>query len=172
MIGSPLTGEPLDGDPLHLLSIYLRDHEAAAAGGLRLAERCWKANRNTPYAEKLRRLATEIRADRDALQRVCTDLGVRFSRPKRIAAWAGATFGRFKLNGRLLRYSPLSRVLELEALSGGVTAKLRLWESLLLTAEHQPHLDRASMVRHASEATEQLNTLGQLHDLAIREAFG
>lgn len=90
---------------------------SAAAGGLRLADRCWK-------------------------------------------------------NGRMLRYSPLSRVVELEALSGGVTAKLRLWQSLLLTAEHQSQLDRASMARNASKATEELNTHGELHDLAFREAFG
>lgn len=156
---------------MHLLHIYLRDHEAAAAGGVRLAERCASANLRTSYGQELARLAAAIQADRDALRQVCTDLSVRFSRLKKIAAWSGATLGRLKFNGRLLKYSPLSRVVELEALSAGVTAKLRLWQSLLSAAEHRPQLDRASIIRHVTEANEQLIALATLHELAVGEAF-
>ena len=162
----------LNADQLDLLHIYLRDHEAAAAGGLRLAHRCWKSNRSTPYAADLHRLVTEIRADRDALRQVCSDLCVRFSRPKRAIASIGVAVGRIKMNGRMFRYSPLSRVIELEALSGGVMAKLRLWQSLLSAAENDPRLDRSALVRHAAEAIEQLNVVGKLHDLAAHDAFG
>jgi hypothetical protein len=38
--------------------------------------------------------------------------------------------GRLKLNGRLLGYSPLSRLVELETLALGVHGKLALWRSL------------------------------------------
>ncbi|MEP7115391.1 MAG: hypothetical protein ABI862_19165 [Ilumatobacteraceae bacterium] len=162
----------LNADQLHPLHIYLRDHEAAAAGGLRLAHRCWKSNRGTAYADELHRLATDVRADRDALRQICSDLGVRLSRLGRAVACAGVLMGRLKLNGRLFRYSPLSRVIELEALSSGVMAKRRLWESLLSTAETDRRLDREALVRHAAEANEQLKAVGKLHDAAAHEAFG
>jgi hypothetical protein len=37
---------------------------------------------------------------------------------------------RLKANGRLIGYSPLSRVLELEGLIMGITGKLEMWRSL------------------------------------------
>ena len=37
---------------------------------------------------------------------------------------------RLKPNGNLFRYSPLSRVLELETLTIGITGKLELWRSM------------------------------------------
>ena len=40
----------IQSDQLHLLRIYLRDHEAAAVGGLQLFRRCCEANRGTAYA--------------------------------------------------------------------------------------------------------------------------
>jgi hypothetical protein len=57
-------------------------------------------------------------------------LGVKRSRPKVAAAWAAEKLGRLKLNGELLRYSPLSRLIELEGLAAGIDAKRALWLSL------------------------------------------
>lgn len=159
-------------DQAHLLRIFLRDHEAAAAGGLQLARRCWKANRSTVYAPDLQRLAMDIRADRDALRHICRKYHVKFSTVGRSIAVLGATIGRLKLNGRLLRYSPLSRVIELETLSGGVMTKLRLWESLVLLAEVDMRLDRGAMRILVTEANEQHEVLRKLHDMAVTEAFG
>ena len=59
------------------------------------------------------------------------ELGFRASKPKAAVAWVGEKVGRLKLNGQIRGYSPLSRVLELEALAVGVRGKLALWESLL-----------------------------------------
>jgi hypothetical protein len=158
-------------DQTHLLRIYLRDHESAAAGGLQLARRCWKANRGTPYAPELQRLLTDIRSDRDALRQICRRFYVKYSNVGRAVAYLGATVGRLKLNGRLIRYSPLSRVLELEALSGGVIAKLRLWQSLLLLADDDERLDRAALTRLVSGASDQLESIRKLHDMAVGDAY-
>jgi hypothetical protein len=49
---------------------------------------------------------------------------------KVLAGWGAEKVGRLKLNGRLLGYSPLSRLIELETLSVGVHGKLALWRSL------------------------------------------
>ncbi len=159
-------------DQADLVRIYLRDHEAAAAGGLRLGRRCWQTNRGTVYAPELQRLTTDIRSDRDALRHICRQFYVRTSNARRGIAVLGATLGRLKLNGRLIHYSPLSRVIELEALSGGVMTKLRLWESLLLLAGVDKRLDRDALARLAEEANEQLEVLRKLHDMAVTEAFG
>jgi hypothetical protein len=158
-------------DQSHLLQIYLRDHEAASVGGLQLFRQCAKANSGTRYARELNRLTNEIRADRDALRNICERFGVKYSNVGRALAFSGATVGRLKTNGRAFSYSPLSRVIEFEAMSAGVMSKLRLWESLLLLARVEPRLDGAEMARHAADADEQLMTLGRLHDLAVEEAF-
>ena len=158
-------------DQKQLLRIYLRDHEAAAAGGLQLSRRCWSANHRTPYEADLQRLTESIRADRDDLRTICKQCGVEFSRIRRAMAFAGATLGRLKLNGRVFAYSPLSRVVELEALSAGVTSKLRLWESLLQVAAVDERLNNDELARHATDAHDQLNVLRRLHDLAADEAF-
>jgi hypothetical protein len=158
-------------DQAHLLEIYLRDHEAASVGGLQLFRRCAKANSGTPYSGDLQRLANEIRADRDALRNICQKFGVTYSKVGRALALTGATLGRLKTNGRALSYSPLSRVIELEAMTAGVISKLRLWESLLLLARVDPRLDQAELTRHAADAEEQLTTLRRLHDMAAEEAF-
>ena len=158
-------------DQAHLLRIYLRDHESAAAGGLQLVRQCWKANRGTPYAPELQRLVTDIRSDRDALRQICRQFNVKYSNVGRAVAYIGATVGRLKLNGRLIHYSPLSRVLELEALSGGVLAKLRLWESLVLLVDDDQRLDRDALTRLATEAKDQLEVIHKLHDMAVGEAF-
>jgi hypothetical protein len=158
-------------DQTNLLRIYLRDHESAAAGGLQLARRCWKANRGTPYAPELQRLLTDIRSDRDALRQICRQFSVKYSNVGRAVAYLGATVGRLKLNGRLIRYSPLSRILELEALSGGVMAKLRLWQSLLLLADDDERLDSAALTRLETGANDQLEAIRKLHDMAVGDAY-
>jgi hypothetical protein len=165
------TKRSLRSDELHLLHIYLRDHEAAAVGGLQLFRRCSSANRGTAYAADLQILTDAVRDDRDALRRICRSFGVKYSNVGRAVAYAGATLGRVKTNGRVFKYSPLSRVLELEALSSGVMSKLRLWESLAVLSAVEARLDEAELSRLASDANDQLEGLRRLHDMAAREAF-
>jgi hypothetical protein len=161
----------MTSDQQHLLHIYLRDHEAAAAGGLQLFRRSAKSNRGTPYWPDLQRLAEEISVARDALRAVCRQFDVTPSKVGRAAAFAGATLGRLKPNGRLFHYSPLSRVIELEAMTSGVISQRGLWESLVLVAEHEPRLDREAMTCHVVDADQQLETLRGLRDRAAQEAF-
>ena len=158
-------------DQTNLLHIYLRNHEAASAGGVQLVERCAKANRKTALAPDLHRLATQIRAERAALQEICRTLGVKLSVVERAIAIVGATVGRLKLNGRVLRYSPLSRVIELEALSSAVTAKLRLWQSLYRLTDSDVRLDGDALLCHIADAKSQLEALARLHAMAVEMAF-
>ena len=45
-----------------------------------------------------------------------------------VAGWVAEKAGRLKLNGSLLTYSPLSRLVELEGLSLGVEGNFRCGE--------------------------------------------
>ena len=112
------------------LSIYLNDHLAGSTVGIKLARRARASNQGTPLGEYLERLASEIESDRQTLERLMAELGIRPNRLKTIGAWGAEKLGRLKLNGQLTGYSPLSRFLELESLYLGITGKRELWRAL------------------------------------------
>ena len=113
-----------------MLAIYLNDHLAGSTAGLELARRARGSNKGTELGLFLDTLVAEIEEDRRALEQVMDAVGAGQDRIKVKAAWAGEKVGRLKLNGRLLGYSPLSRVVELEGLSLGVEGKACLWKML------------------------------------------
>lgn len=113
-----------------MLAIYLNDHLAGATAGVELARRAAKSNRGSAYGAFLEELAREIGEDRDSLLKAMSRLGIGVDRLKVLGGWGSEKLGRLKLNGRLLGYSPLSRVVELEALLLAVQGKLALWRSL------------------------------------------
>jgi hypothetical protein len=112
------------------LAIYLNDHLAGATGGVALADRAAHNAASYRHATTLRTIADEIRADRSALIELMNRLNVRPSRIKPTLALVAERLGRLKLNGHILRPSPLTPFIELESLSLGVEGKLRLWRVL------------------------------------------
>ena len=79
-------------------------------------------------------VAREIEADLRTLEGLMASIGVEPSRAKDALARLAERAGRLKLNGRVLRHSPLSDVFELETLVVGITGKEALWESLRAVA--------------------------------------
>jgi hypothetical protein len=119
-----------------LLAIYLNDHLAGATIGAELALRAARENTGSGLGDFLGEvLLPEIREDRQTLERLMGRLGIERSRPKVAAAWAAEKVGRLKLNGELTRYSPLSRLLELEGLTAGIEGKRALWLALEATVD-------------------------------------
>lgn len=116
-----------------LLRIYLEDHLAGAAAGVRRAQRLAKAEHDGPDADVLRTVAAEIDEDRQALNTVVDELGVEPRRYKQVLAAIVERIGLLKMNGRLLRRSPLSSIIETEMLLMAVRGKLAGWESLAAT---------------------------------------
>jgi hypothetical protein len=151
--------------------IFMQDHLAASTAGLELARRTRGANEGTDYGEPLARLADEIEADRRALEGMLDDLGFGPDRPKNVGAWASEKVGRLKLNGQLKGYSPLSRVLELEGLIAGISAKLSLWRILVEVAAEEPRLDVDRLRRLIERGEDQRRTVEELRTRAAREAF-
>lgn len=113
-----------------LLATYLNDHLAASTGAVELSRRTAASNRGSAYGETLAELAAEIEQDRAALASIMGRLGIGQDRVKTALGWSAEKLGRLKPNGRLIGYSPLSRLEELELLEVGVHGKLLLWEAL------------------------------------------
>jgi hypothetical protein len=113
-----------------VLAIYLNDHLAGATAAVELARRAARSNRESAYGPFLEQLARELDQDRESLLDIMRGLGVGVDRLKVLGAWGSEKLGRLKLNGRVLGYSPLSRVVELEILSLAVQGKLALWRLL------------------------------------------
>jgi hypothetical protein len=154
-----------------LLRIYLQDHLAGATGGVELVRRSLGANRGTTYGDALAKLADEIEADKRALEGIMADFGFTADRTKNVAFWAAEKAGRLKLNGRLTGYSPLSRMVELEGLIGGISGKVSLWRALLEIAPQEPRLDGDRLARLVERGQDQLQRVEKLRDRAAREAL-
>jgi hypothetical protein len=116
--------------PDDLLAIYLNDHLAGSMTAIELIKRASGEHAGTPLGAFLNGLAAEIEADRQALRAVMAHIGAREHPVKLALAWAAEKAGRLKLNGTLVRQSPLTPLLELEALETGIGGKLQLWRTL------------------------------------------
>ena len=157
--------------PDRLLEIYLADHLAAGAAGLALARRSAASNAGNETGQFLRGLVGEIDEDHRALRRVVAQLGFESSRLKVLLALAGEKLGRLKLNGQMRGYSPLSRLLELETLSVGISGKLALWRSLEQLPELPERLPGIELGELAERAERQRSELEKHRRAAARQAF-
>lgn len=154
-----------------LLSIYLNDHLAGSVVGTQLVRRAAHSNEETSYGEPLARLAQEVSEDREALEELMRRLGVRRDPLKEVAAYAAEKVGRLKPNGRLISYSPLSRLVELEALQLAVTSKRAMWRALRDCAAEEPRLAQADYDALATRADNQLRAIERLRTRAAHETL-
>lgn len=152
-----------------LLSIYLNDHLAGSTVGRELSRRTLGSNRGTEFEPFLEKLAREIDEDRDTLIEIMDALGVKKDPVKRLAPMVAERAGRLKLNGSLLSYSPLSRLVEFEGLSLGVEGKLSLWRAL--GDIDRPELQRFDLAALAERAAAQREGLEARRLEAARLAF-
>jgi hypothetical protein len=151
------------------LGIYLNDHLAGATLGLDLVRRARSSNEGNAYGDELAQLAREIEEDRESLLRLMEELDVPRDQLKIASAWVAEKVGRLKLNGSLFSYSPLSRLVELEGLSLGVTGKLSLWENLrTATPGGVSSVDLDQLIERARS---QLERLEDMRKRAAAEAF-
>ncbi len=154
------------------LPIYLNDHFAGSTAGVELAKRAAKNNRGNPeFGPALERIASEIEEDRNALKRIMARLEVDEDRIKATLFWVGEKVGRLKPNGEILKFSPLSRLVEIEGLLGGVSAKLSLWRVLIAIEADNAGLNPDELTGLANRAEDQLSRLHELRDAAGRVAF-
>lgn len=162
----------LDGHSRRLLRIYLNDHLMGAAVISELARRSLRSNGGTPLGAFLEQLLQEIVADRHALEDLMARLRIPVDRLKLVAATAAEKVGRLKLNGQILGYSDLSRVVELEGLCAGVAVKRGLWRSLQRIEDRDPALAGMDLEHLIERASAQLDALEHHRLEAASRAFG
>jgi hypothetical protein len=137
--------------PSKYLATYLNDHLLGATAAAELVRRAARENEGSGLGEFLSQLAGAIQDDRETLQEIMGELGVKIDRAKVAVGWAAEKIGRLKPNAQLFGYSPLSPLVELEALSVGIQGKLAMWRSLAEVAEALG-LDRARLQELAARA--------------------
>jgi hypothetical protein len=156
------------------LAAYLRNHDAAL---LATAARLGSTARSHLLASArpvLGGVLDEVRADRDALGRLMRALGVPPSRTQRAAAHLGERVGRLKPNGSWSRRTPLTDVVELEALGLAAVGTLRLWQTVLAWQQLEglgpltARLGDLDVPHRVSAARRRVETLEGLHDESVR----
>ncbi len=158
------TGCSIDG-----LAIYLNDHLGGSTLGVELVQRARDSNEGNEYGEELSGLAEEISEDRDALLQILEELEIRRDLFKVTGGWIAEKLGRLKLNGSLLEYSPLSRLIEIEGLYLGVTGKLALWTNL--KAARGDRIKSVDLDDLVARAESQRSRLEDLRTRAAAEAL-
>jgi hypothetical protein len=155
-----------------LLGTYLNDHLAGATAGAELIKRLSRAEARRPEGEKLRRLATEITEDRQALLDVMAKLNIPVRQYKVWLGWTVEKLSRVKPNRHVLTRSPLSRVVELETMRLGVEGKTAGWRILRARAAVDTRLDVGRLDELISRAERQIAELEQLRLRSATVAFG
>ena len=145
------------------LGVYLNDHLTGAFAGSALAHRMADTHADSHRAADLRRLAHDVEQDRDDLVRIMHSLGVPARHYRTWLGLAGERLARLKPNGTLMRRSPLSDLIELEAMRTGVEGKAALWRALRALADNDSRLDPDGLDRLAERAREQAYTLNKWH---------
>ncbi|QCR18082.1 hypothetical protein [Agrococcus sp. SGAir0287] len=146
------------------IAVYLRDHETGAEAGLRAFRRAAGSHRSRPWGSDLAHLAGQVRDDLRTEQRMLRFRSVRRRRLGAVVVALGERAGRLKGNGRVLRRSPTTDVIELEGLLALVQAKRAHWRTLELAGLLEGSgIDVGALV---SRADAQLRRLDAAHDQA------
>lgn len=153
-----------------VLHAYLQHHWAGSSAGVALFERVGRSHSDAAVASAVRQLAIEMNEDRELLRQIILATG---ENPSRVAATTGRAaelVGRLKPNGRLVRRSPLSDLLEIEALRDAVTGKRAGWQ--LLLAAGDVRVDPGQLEELIRRADDQLTRLEALHLRVGRTLIG
>lgn len=153
------------------LGTYLNDHLAGSIVGGELARRITRQNSDNEYGRMTAEIAEQIEQDKRELRRIMTRLDVRQKRLRLGVAWAVEKVTRLKRNGRLIGYSPLSRLVELEGLVIGITGKLELWRTLDQLEDANRALDEGQIRELIRRAESQRDRVEDLRLKAAREAM-
>lgn len=145
------------------LRIYLQNHEAAARAGFDLCRRAARNQRDQPHGPVLDGLCVAIQEDRERLQVIMRAVHVGPNPLLGLVLQAGERVGRLKPNGRMVRRSPLSDLIEVEALIDAVSAKRAGWYALAAAPLAVPETHQVAEL--IDRADDQLERLRPVHAL-------
>ncbi|KAA0918231.1 hypothetical protein [Dietzia sp. ANT_WB102] len=114
-----------------MLHTYMQDHHAGAAAGLDLFRRVAESHSDPHVRDAVGRIRDETVEDLKVLEELMTLAGTAPSLLKDLPAKASEKLVQFKPNRRFAERSPLSDLIELEALTLAVTGKKMGFRALL-----------------------------------------
>ena len=155
----------------HLLSVYLHDHLAGAAGGVSLAKHVAKAQRDEPAGPELAGLAREIEQDQVTLRSILRELGISDHAVHEKASVLAEKAAHHKPNGQLVGRSPLDSLVELEAMGMAIEGKRAGWVTLRILAESDSRLDVERLDRLVVRAISQAQLVESLRRAAAQSVL-
>ena len=159
----------LAAGPADRFRIYLNDHRGLLAAEQALAARSLSSNEGTDLGHLLQAVVDQNAADQVVVDQLLERTDGSQNPLKRFAAIIGERFGRLKMNGQLTGYSPLSRVIEVEALLASTAMRRGMWNAVVAMAiDDGVTTDAATRAEHAAR---QHSRLGEHHAAAVRSAF-
>lgn len=153
------------------VEVYLNDHLAGLVLERELAARCESNNRDTPLGEFLLTLSEELNDQEAAVRELLRRLGGSESTIKQSAAWLAEKLGRLKRNNSILKYSDLSRVLELEWLTAAAKTRLCLWQAVTTVFVGDRRVSEMPLARRIEQTRQQIEDLDRFRLEAVMEAF-
>jgi hypothetical protein len=130
-----------------------------------------QAHKNSPQSPLFAELKADVVADREELKSIMDRLGVRESRPRKVAGWLTEKITQIKL-----RFDDpsegLLRLLEaIEAVAVGIEGKYALWGALQVAAATIPELQSIDYKRLAQRARDQRSRIEPARLQAARNAL-
>ncbi|MDQ1538943.1 MAG: hypothetical protein QOE58_3336 [Actinomycetota bacterium] len=153
------------------LTGYLQDHYAGAVAGTELFRRVASSHSDARVRRVVADLAAEVETDCRELDEIMGALTIPHSKLKESVAWGVEKLGRLVPHGTVLRRSPLTDVVELEALSLAVEGKTLGWKTLLRLAETEPSLDASQVQDLVDRAEAQQARLEELRLTRANQVF-
>jgi hypothetical protein len=144
------------------LATYLQDHYAGSSAGIELFKRAADQQTDPVVRTALAKMVQEVEEERTALERYLAAVGAKPDQLKNAGAWMAEKLARLKPNGELLRRSPLSDLIELEALRVAVEGKAAGFRLLRSLADEEPHFDAAELDSLLSQVAQQIEDLEAL----------
>ncbi|WP_369174174.1 hypothetical protein AB5J49_42280 [Streptomyces sp. R28] len=159
------------GTGTDLLGIYPNDHLAGAPAGAERARHMVRSYGGTALAAAMGPVSGEITEDRATLIDIMERLDIPVRHYKVYAGRMSERMGRLKSNGRLVHRSPLSPLLELEALRLGVEGKTAVWQTLRELADRDDRLDPSLLDDLLERAGRQQGVLEELRRRQVGAAL-
>ncbi len=154
-----------------LLSVYLNDHLTGASGGVELFRRAAPTQADPAARSTLLAMADEVADDRQALLDLMHQLDVTPQQHRIALGWLAEKVGRLKPNGSLFSRTPLTDLVELEAMRLGVEGKLACWQALEVVAAYDDRIASGEILELEARAQRQLEELETLRMNAAERAL-
>jgi len=148
---------------MEAIAYYVHVHLAGAAAGIDLFGRSGRAQTDREIGDVVLQIREQLIDERRSLRAMADRLQVGESSLLTWSARAAERVGRLKPNGDLLRRTPLTDLVELEAMRDAVAGKIAGWQALLAVADDYAGLDRAELDVLLDQGEEQHRRLTDAH---------